>query len=89
MLHGLGIETGIDLERVVETGQWICGALKLALYRAIFALTRALASFIRATASARSARNGMPPRTTTSPFTITVSTSQPSPLYTRYLIGSS
>lgn len=27
MLHGLGIETGIDLNRVVEIGQWICGVL--------------------------------------------------------------
>ena len=24
MLHGLGIETGVDLERLVDTGQWIC-----------------------------------------------------------------
>jgi len=24
LLHGLGIETGIDLDRLVETGQWIC-----------------------------------------------------------------
>jgi hydroxymethylglutaryl-CoA lyase len=27
LLNGLGIETGIDLERVVEIGQWICGVL--------------------------------------------------------------
>ena len=27
MLDGLGIETGINLERVVDTGQWICGIL--------------------------------------------------------------
>jgi len=27
MLQGLGIETGVDLERVVEIGQWICGVL--------------------------------------------------------------
>jgi hydroxymethylglutaryl-CoA lyase len=27
MLHGLGIETGIDLERLVDIGQWICGVL--------------------------------------------------------------
>jgi hydroxymethylglutaryl-CoA lyase len=27
MLNGLGIETGIDLARLVETGQWICGVL--------------------------------------------------------------
>lgn len=27
MLHGLGIETGIDLASVVETGQWISGHL--------------------------------------------------------------
>ena len=27
MLHGLGIETGVDLARVVEIGQWICGVL--------------------------------------------------------------
>ena len=24
MLHGLGISTGVDLERLVDTGQWIC-----------------------------------------------------------------
>jgi len=27
MLNGLGITTGIDLDQVVETGQWICGVL--------------------------------------------------------------
>ena len=27
MLHGLGIRTGIDLDKVVDTGQWICGAI--------------------------------------------------------------
>jgi len=27
MLQGLGIETGIDLERLVDIGQWICGVL--------------------------------------------------------------
>ena len=27
MLHGLGIRTGIDLERLVDIGQWICGIL--------------------------------------------------------------
>jgi len=27
LLHGLGIKTGIDLDRVVEIGQWICGVL--------------------------------------------------------------
>ena len=27
MLHGLGIQTGIDLERVVGIGQWICSVL--------------------------------------------------------------
>ncbi len=27
MLDGLGIETGVDLGRVVDTGQWICGVL--------------------------------------------------------------
>ena len=27
MLQGLGIETGVDLARVVEIGQWICGIL--------------------------------------------------------------
>jgi hydroxymethylglutaryl-CoA lyase len=28
MLNGLGMRTGIDLERLVEIGQWICGVLK-------------------------------------------------------------
>ncbi len=28
MMHGLGIETGVDLEKVVETGEWICAILK-------------------------------------------------------------
>jgi hydroxymethylglutaryl-CoA lyase len=28
MLHGLGISTGIDLERLVDIGQWISGVLK-------------------------------------------------------------
>jgi len=27
MLHGLGIETGIDLDKVVEIGRWICGVI--------------------------------------------------------------
>jgi hydroxymethylglutaryl-CoA lyase len=27
MLHGLGIRTDIDLDQLVETGQWICGLL--------------------------------------------------------------
>ena len=27
LLHGLGIDTGVDLERLVETGSWICGLL--------------------------------------------------------------
>jgi len=27
MLHGLGIETGVDLRRLVEIGRWICGVL--------------------------------------------------------------
>jgi hydroxymethylglutaryl-CoA lyase len=27
MLNGLGIETGIDLDRLVDTGQWICGVI--------------------------------------------------------------
>ena len=27
MLHGLGIRTGIDLERLVDIGEWICGIL--------------------------------------------------------------
>ena len=28
MLHGLGIETGIDLDKVVDTGIWISSILK-------------------------------------------------------------
>src|SRR5438876_808785 len=28
LLHGLGIRTGVDLDRLVEIGQWICGVLK-------------------------------------------------------------
>jgi hydroxymethylglutaryl-CoA lyase len=27
MLDGLGVQTGVDLERLVEIGQWICGVL--------------------------------------------------------------
>jgi len=27
MLHGLGIETGVDLDVLVDIGQWICGVL--------------------------------------------------------------
>ncbi len=27
MLQGLGIETGVDLEKVVDIGQWICGVI--------------------------------------------------------------
>jgi hydroxymethylglutaryl-CoA lyase len=27
MLHGLGIDTGVDLDRLVGIGQWICGIL--------------------------------------------------------------
>ena len=27
MLHGLGIETGVDLRRLVGIGRWICGVL--------------------------------------------------------------
>ena len=27
MLHGLGVETGIDLDRLIETGQWLAGKL--------------------------------------------------------------
>ena len=27
MLHGLGIETGVDLDRLVATGQWLAGVL--------------------------------------------------------------
>src|SRR5258706_7508480 len=30
MLHGLGIETGVNLERLVETGEWISAYLKRA-----------------------------------------------------------
>ena len=28
MLQGLGIETGVDLGKLVDTGQWICALLK-------------------------------------------------------------
>ena len=28
MLEGLGIETGVDLGKIVETGEWICAILK-------------------------------------------------------------
>jgi hydroxymethylglutaryl-CoA lyase len=28
MLNGLGVRTGVDLERLVEIGRWICGILK-------------------------------------------------------------
>jgi hydroxymethylglutaryl-CoA lyase len=28
MLNGLGVHTGVDLERLVDTGRWICGILK-------------------------------------------------------------
>ena len=28
MLHGLGIETGVDLGKLVGIGQWICGVLR-------------------------------------------------------------
>ena len=28
MLHGLGIETGVDLDKLVGIGQWICGVLQ-------------------------------------------------------------
>ena len=28
LLHGLGMQTGVDLERLVETGQWISSILK-------------------------------------------------------------
>ena len=28
MLHGLGIKTGVDLDRLVEIGQWICAVLR-------------------------------------------------------------
>ena len=27
LLDGLGIETGVELDKVVETGRWICGIL--------------------------------------------------------------
>ena len=27
LLNGLGIETGVDLEKLVATGGWICGQL--------------------------------------------------------------
>jgi len=27
LLDGLGIETGVDLDKVVGTGQWICSLL--------------------------------------------------------------
>ena len=27
MLHGMGVETGVDLDRLVDTGAWICEAL--------------------------------------------------------------
>src|SRR5688572_26802272 len=27
MLHGMGIATGVDLDRLVDIGQWICGVL--------------------------------------------------------------
>ena len=27
MLHGLGIETGVDLDKLVGIGHWICGVL--------------------------------------------------------------
>ena len=28
MLNGMGIETGVDLEKVIEAGEYICGFLK-------------------------------------------------------------
>ena len=28
MLHGVGVRTGIDLDRLVDIGQWISGVLK-------------------------------------------------------------
>src|SRR5687768_3239734 len=28
MLNGLGVRTGVDLDRLVEVGEWICGILK-------------------------------------------------------------
>ncbi len=27
LMQGLGIETGVDLDRVVDAGRWICGIL--------------------------------------------------------------
>jgi hydroxymethylglutaryl-CoA lyase len=27
MLHGMGIETGIDLDKLVATGRWLSGVL--------------------------------------------------------------
>lgn len=27
MLHGMGIETGVDLGKVIEAGEYICGVL--------------------------------------------------------------
>ena len=27
LLHGLGIETGIDLDRLIDAGEYICGVL--------------------------------------------------------------
>jgi hydroxymethylglutaryl-CoA lyase len=27
MLNGLGIETGVDLDKLVEIGRWICGVI--------------------------------------------------------------
>ena len=30
LLNGLGIETGVDLEKLVATGDWICGQLNRA-----------------------------------------------------------
>jgi len=27
MLHGLGIDTGIDLDRLIDAGEYICAAL--------------------------------------------------------------
>jgi hydroxymethylglutaryl-CoA lyase len=27
MLNGLGVRTGVDLDRLVDIGQWICAAL--------------------------------------------------------------
>ena len=28
MLNGLGVHTGVDLDRLVDIGEWICGILK-------------------------------------------------------------